>query len=415
MSSARPLFRAGLARPFRAQRFRTPLQRRFQSTTNENARSFHPAAVGGVAGSVTAFATCYIWYQFSGTKTLVKGAQDTKKYLDQVQAKFQEAAPDPNEALKWLRQTASTYAGFVPGASGVVNTAFDELDSIHDSHRDEVDKIIHDAYNELKELSKKGLNVDSAKQGWEIILKHLRRAHSLAGDVMNEVLDRHPEVKEKVGAPIQQLRQMGDQLGPEAKDIVDQAWKQASEIVNNNEGGVLSPANIGRVQKIVDEATEKLRKYGDEAWYSAMDQAKPYLDKAPEVKKIVEENASHLKQGNAKELIEKVQNAVKTGNSEELQDYVKRAARKAQSSGMGSLQQYLDKIPGGDQILPNLSKLQEVAHKHGKEAESLFKSTIDELSQVLNKKAEEAKEIAQKAEKDAGGSGDKTRSWLGKK
>lgn len=418
MIPIRPFLRTGFTRQLPSQRNRTSrnlLQRRFRSTANEEPRSFHPAAVGGVTGFVTAIAACYLWYHFSGTKSLVKGAHDTKKYLDSVQSKFQESAPNPNEALKWLRQTANSYAGFVPGASGVVNTAFDELDSIHDSHREEVDQIINDAYSELKQVSQKGLSVDTAKQGWDIILKHLRRAHNLAGNVMTDVLDRHPEIKDKVGRSVDQLRQMGDRVGPEAQQIIDQAWRQASEIVNNNEGGALSPANIGRVQKVIDEATDKLRKHSEEAWKKAMDQAKPYLDRAPELKKLVETNASQLKQGNAKELLEKVQNAVNSGNTDELQDYIRNVTRKAQSSGTRSLQDYLNKIPNGDQILPDLGNLQDAAQKNGKEAEELFKSTVNEVSQVLRRKAEEARKLGEKAERDAAAGGSANSSWFGRR
>lgn len=421
MNPIRPCLRA--ARPLPPKLVRHPLlQRRLQSTTTDSARSFHPAAVGGIAGAVTAFATTYLWYQFSGTKALVRGAHDTKKYLDTVQAKFQDSAPNPDEALKWLRQTASSYAGFVPGASGVVNSAFDELDSIHHTHRDDVDRIINDAYTELKQVSQKGLSVDTAKQGWDIVLKHLRRVHDLAGDVMSEVLDRHPEVKDKVGSPIEKLRQMGDRIGPEATHIVDNAWKQAQEIVNNNEGGPLSPANIARVQKVIDDATDRLSRYSEDAWKKAMDQAKPYLDKVPELKKLVEDNTAQLKSGNTKELLDKLQAAAKSGDTSDLKDYINRSARKVQSSGSASIQEYLSKIPNGDQILPNLGKLQDVAQRHGKEAEDLFKSTVGELTEVLRRKGEEARQIAERAEKEAssgGGSGQrqaqsgKAQGWFG--
>src|ERR1051326_3453291 len=95
------------------------VQRRFQSSSHRSEKaSFSPAAVGSIAGGLTAFATCYAWYHFSGMKTVAATASETKKYLDAAKRNIQENTPNPSEALKWLRQTASSYAAFVPGASG---------------------------------------------------------------------------------------------------------------------------------------------------------------------------------------------------------------------------------------------------------------------------------------------------------
>jgi len=51
--------------------------------------------------------------------------------------------------------------------------------------------------------------------------------------------------------------------------------------------------------------------------------------------------------------------------------------------------------------MPKLSQLQEVAQAHGKDAEKIFKDTINDISQVLSKRSEEAKKLAEKAKKDA--------------
>ncbi len=42
---------------------------------------------------------------------------------------------------------------------------------------------------------------------------------------------------------------------------------------------------------MINEKTEKVKKLGDQAWKKGLEQAKPYLDKNPQVKKMVEENA----------------------------------------------------------------------------------------------------------------------------
>ena len=51
--------------------------------------------------------------------------------------------------------------------------------------------------------------------------------------------------------------------------------------------------------------------------------------------------------------------------------------------------------------MSNMSRMQEIAQKHGKEAEELLESTVRDVSQLLSKKAEEAKALGKKAERDA--------------
>jgi len=70
-------------------------------------------------------------------------------------------------------------------------------------------------------------------------------------------------------------------------------------------------------------------------------------------------------------------------------------------SAMGiDVDKYMNMIPGGAEIMPKLQQLQEIGSKHGKEAEDLLKSTIDEIKSVLGKKMEEGQKIAEKAKKE---------------
>src|ERR1700761_4629935 len=120
-------------------------QVRFQSTTSPSPPT-SGALTGAVAGGATAFVLGYGWYWYSGTRSIVTSAQQAQQYMQSTQEKFktqfQEKTPSPNEALRWLRQVSTYYAGFLPGASGFVNTTFDDLDTIRNKHGEEVDKII---------------------------------------------------------------------------------------------------------------------------------------------------------------------------------------------------------------------------------------------------------------------------------
>ncbi|OCL04441.1 hypothetical protein AOQ84DRAFT_324440 [Glonium stellatum] len=371
---------------------------RFQSTSSPNHGngSSNPAIVGGIAGGAVTFLAGYAWYHFSGAKTVVQTSKSAKAYVDSMQKKLKEATPEPNEALQQLRQTATYYARFIPGASGYVETAFDDLDSIRAKHGDEVDKIVREAYEELKGVSKKGMTVQTAQEAWDVIQTHMKRIFELAGDAASDIVNNHPELKSKVGGSLDQLKQMGEQYGPEAKKQVDQTWDQIRDILNSG----ISAETADKIRKVVQEKVDMVKKMGDEAWKKGLEQAKPYLDKNPKVKELVEKNKDSLMQGNMQELWEKVKSAAESGNTGDIESYVNNATKKAKQSGFGRLDQYLNKVPGGDQIIPKLSQLAEVAQKHGQEAESLLKETIDEVSKVLSKKAAQAQELAKKAEKE---------------
>lgn len=377
---------------------------RFASSVPESTNGsshFSTALTGGLVGGTLVFLGGYSYYHFSGAKTLVQTAKQTKQYLDSATQKLKESTPEPNEALEWLRHSALSYAAFIPGAKGYVETAFKDLDAIRNKHGDKVDSIVKEAYSELKGVSQeKGMSLETAQQAWEILQKHLKAIGNLAGDAASDILNNHPDLKEKVGGNIDQLKAMGEKYGPEAKKQVDQTWGQIEDIVKSG----VSMNTATKVKSLIQEKMEYVKKMGDEAWKKGLEQAKPYLDKSPQVKKLVEENADQLKQGNVGELWQKVKEAATSGDTSSIESYVKSAVDKAKEQGgsaMGGLDQYMKMIPGADQVVPKLTQLQEIAQKHGKEAESLMKETIQEIQQVLQRRVGEAEKLAEKAEKTA--------------
>lgn len=311
---------------------------------------------------------------------------------------MKQKAPEPNEALKWLKQTASGYAAFIPGGKSYVDATFKDLETIEQKHRGEVDKIVSDAYNSLKATTDKGMSIEAANDAWSILEKAVKQISELASDSASEILDNHPEIKNKIGGNLDQLKSLGDRLGPEAKKQVDETWDSIRDIVKGGVG--IETAN--KIRKLVQEKTEQIKKLGDEAWKKGLEQAKPYLEKNPQVKELIEKNADSLKQGNFSEVYEKIKSAVEKGDTGDLEKYVKDAAGKAKESGFGGdLQKYAKMIPGGDQILPKLQQLKEAAEKHGDEAEDLLKSTYKEIQDVLSKRISDAEKLADKTKKDA--------------
>ena len=380
-------------------------QTRHESTSSSsNSGSSHlgPSLIGGLAGGTLVFLGGYVWYRQSGAHSLLATANETQASFQKMTKKLKESSPEPNEALQWLRQAATSYAAIIPGAKGYIDAAFNDLDEIHSKHADEVDAIVKEAYNELKGVSQEsGMSVASAQKAWEILQKHLNRVADLAVDSAQEIMNNHPTLKEKVGGNLDRLKQLGDNYGPEAKKQVDETWNEIRDILKN--GANLS--SIGKIQALVQDKLKKLQELGQKAWEKGMEQAKPYLDKSPKVKQLVEENKDALKQGNAMELYEKIKESVSSGNTDSIEKYIRNAVDKAKKSagggGGGGLEQYLNKIPGAGEIMPKIGQLRDIAQKHGPEAEKIAKETYEELQQVLQKKLSEAEKVAEKAKKES--------------
>ena len=314
---------------------------------------------------------------------------------------LKESSPEPSEALEWLRSTAKSYAAFIPGARGYVDSAFDDLDVVRNKHGKEVDNIIKEAYAELKDVSQDGMSVTTATKAWDILQKHLNRIGDLAGDAASDIINNHPALKEKVGGNLDELKQMGDKYGPEAKKQVDETWDQIRDIFKSG----VSASTFPKVQSLVQDKVQKIQELGGKLWDQGMEKAKPYLDKSPEVKKLVEENKEKLKkQGNVQELYEKVKDAVQSGNTDSLKQYVQNTVKnvgQGNGGGGGGLEKFVNMVPGGGEIFPKLEQLQQIAQEQGQEAEKIVKDTFKEIQDVLQRKVGEAEELAQKAKENA--------------
>ena len=355
------------------------------------------ALTGAAGGSIAALLVCYGWYHFSGAKTVVQSAKKTQDYFNQAKQKLSENAPEPNAAFDWLRDTAKSYAAFIPGAKGYVDTMFDDLEKIRSKHGEEFDKTVRDAYSELKDVSKKGdLTANTALKAWDILQKYLNRLMELAGDAADDILSNHPQVKEKVGGSYDQLKQMGDAYGPQAKEEVRKTWQQISDVIK---GGV-SADSINKIQKLIQEKREKLQQFGDEAWKKGMEEAKPYLDKSPKVKEMVESNADALKKGNFMQLWSQVKESVSAGNTDELEKFIKEKVTEAKDSGF-NLDKYVNQIPGGSSILPYFQQLQSLAENKGPEAQKILQDTMSEIQAVLSKRKEQVQKLADEVKQES--------------
>ncbi|KAJ5732991.1 hypothetical protein N7533_013438 [Penicillium manginii] len=392
-----------VGRPVRFQPRTRVLNRRFQSSSSGSASSGgNSALVGGIAGGAFACTVGYAWYYFSGAKTLIDSNTQAKQYIQQAKQKFSETAPEPNEAYSWLKKTVNRYAVFIPGAREYADTAFKDLETIRDKHGEEFDEVVKDAYNELKDLSKdNGFNTDTAFQGFYILQKHMNRLLDLAGDAGEDILNNHPQLKEKVGGSIDQLKEMGESYGPQAKEEVNKIWSQISDIVKR--GASLDTA--AEIKKLIDEKREKLQKLGDEAWQKGLDESRKYLEKNDKLKALIDENAETLKKGNFQDLWGLLKESASSGKTENVEKFIKEKLDQAKQGGGGALEKmekWLKAAPGGSNILQQLQTLQNAADKKGNEAEEVLKETFEEIQDVLKKRKEQVEKIAK--EGDSGSS-----------
>ncbi|KAL7948283.1 hypothetical protein V8C42DRAFT_313994 [Trichoderma barbatum] len=386
--------RAALRAPKRQQiRFQTTSSTASSAGSTASNGSFAAGIMGGVAGA----ALFYGAYSFTPAgrtaSKLNKAVKEAEKKYQEAAKKLQANTPNASQAVDSIKQFAYSYVGWIPGGRGYVDAAFRDWETVRKEHGKEADQLVNDAYKQFQELSKSGLSLETASRAYDVLADLASKIASLAGDALSDVVDNHPQIKEKLGPNIDQLKQMGEQYGPEAKKQVDETWRQVKDIF----AGGFSVASLAKARELIDDKVKQVQKLGDEAWKKGLEEAKPYLEKSPKIKELLENNGEALKQGNITELFSKVRDTAKSGDLGGLESYIKQAAKKvsdkAEASGWGSLDKYLDKIPQGSEILGKLEEMGRLAEDHKEEGEQLLKETLGDIQKVLEEKGQKAKEI----------------------
>ena len=85
--------------------------------------------VGGLVGGGFVALLGYAYYHYFGASAVVNITYFAKKEFEDALKKSTEKMPEPNDAIQWLRETATSYAGFIPGGKSFVNTAFDDTEA----------------------------------------------------------------------------------------------------------------------------------------------------------------------------------------------------------------------------------------------------------------------------------------------
>ncbi|KAK0711798.1 hypothetical protein B0H67DRAFT_647144 [Lasiosphaeris hirsuta] len=387
--------------------------RRLQSTTTSSQATPPPNSshlASGLAGGLAGASLFYGIYLFtpSGrmTSKINQAAREANNKYQAAAATLQDKAPSTDEAVDRLKQVCYSYVAWVPGGRAYVDAAFKDVAAIREKRSDEVDELVDETYKRFQGIAKAGLSVEAAGKVYEALGEVSNRLTKLAGGAAEQILENHPQLKEKVGGPIEQLKEMGEQYGPEAKKMADETWDQVGDVLSSG----FSAESVSKVKKLVEEKTQKLKELGEEVWEKGMEQAKPYLDKNPQVKKLIEENQDILKKGNATDLFKQVKSAVEKGDTSKLEDYVKKAVEKTKSStaghgasslmgstGFTALGQFLG--GGSGKIQENIEVLTEVVNNHSSEGNKLLEETKEELKKVLEDKAKKAQGIVDSAQR----------------
>lgn len=258
---------------------------------------------------------------------MVNAASAAKAQFSKLSRDIPSSAPESHQALDWLHSTAASYAAFIPGAKAYLDSAFKDLEAVQKKHGKEVDNIVRNTHRELREATKKGLDLDTVGRVWDVLEKAITQIGNLASDSANDILAQHPHIKEKVGGNLDQLNKMVSHYGPEAKKELDDTYQKIREVLS----GGLGSDSVEMIRKLVQEKIEKFETFGDVAWDKGLERAKPYLEKNPKIREIVEENKQSLKHGDLGELWDKVKEAASSGDTNALQKLVKEQVEKERS------------------------------------------------------------------------------------
>jgi hypothetical protein len=385
-------------------------QRRFQSSQAGATGQSHFAS--GVAGGVVGAGLLYGIYLMTPTGKMARkinaAAKETDKKYQEAAATIRDKTPTTDEAVNKLKQFCYSYVAWVPGGRQYVDTAFNDLAAIRESHGEEVDKIVSESYREFQDIASTGLSIESASKAYDAIANLAKKIANLSGSAADHILERHPQLNDKVGGPIKQLKEMGAQYGPEAKRLADQTWTQVNDVMSSG----FSAENVDKVRKIVEERTQQIRKIGDGLWDKGLEQARPYLDKNPRLKELVTGNQDLLKKENVAGLFQQIKDLGERGDIGKLEDYVKQTVDKAKAkgseatgggTGFAALTQLLGTVSddAGRKLQDHIRVLSEVASKHSSEGKELVEETKNELRNLLEEKAKKAQKIADSAKKEA--------------
>lgn len=380
--------------------------------------------MAGVGGGAVVLLGIYGYYHFSGAKTAVNTVRQMSQTAESLKNKAVEATPSVKSMMHFLRQAAYSYTAAFPGAKHAVDLTFDQIDQIAEKNGPEVEKILKQVYTDLSKAASEGGdkvsdNVVNVIQ--EGVSKIQQLSSSLSAGAIAPLLANHPALKSALGDSYNQLNDLGNKYGPEARKITEDAVKQIKDLTDKGVNGETIAKAVSIAKQKLEEVRKLGQQVGSEAYSKAAEGARPYLDKAPDVKKYLEESVDSLKEyvGDdgvklINETYSELEAAGKKGDTAKLMQIAKskigQLQKLAQDKGGDLAKKASGKasqIPGVDQLfesvpsLKSLHELRELAQDKGGDFEKILNETYEELKTVLEKKGKEAKDLTGDATQEA--------------
>ncbi|KAH9847623.1 hypothetical protein C2E23DRAFT_741369 [Lenzites betulinus] len=435
-SKTAPSHYAFAARRVAGKRTFQRLQSTSSSSSSQSTAFGASHVTAGLVGGGVVLLGGYTYYQFSGIKKAVDASQTAATYYQQAKTAIAEKAPNnPNEALDYLRDVARSYLVVIPGVRPHVDAAFDTIDELRESHGDDVNRIVADGYEEVRVIvqdSGSGVDVATAMKIYDVLRKRSAQLEELgekAGkDAFGSLSEKYPQLSEKLGGGYGELKKMAQSKGPEAKKLYEETTKEIKDIFSKG----FSPESLDQARKLIQSKTAEVRKIAEsssqDAWNKALKEAGPYLDKLPDVKKLLTEHqdkfiaagAATLTGGSSstQEIFKRVKEAAegdgaKNEKLKELTEFVQKKAEEAQQQGSAqlekgweSLQDWVRTMPGGEDALkriPDVKVFVKVSQDKREEAKKLAQETYEAVLQVLEEKGKKAKALSEEVKEDAKG------------
>ncbi|KAG8908216.1 hypothetical protein FRB99_008281 [Tulasnella sp. 403] len=378
----------------------------------------------------------YAYYHFSGIKDLADLSRSVHRNLRAAKESAFEKARDPNQLIQHFRDTAKSYAVFIPGASSYVDTTFDALEELHRTHKEEVEAILGKGYQDLRVAVRDGKMDGPTLAKVMAVFKQqsselLELTGKVGADVVGPVLDKHPELKEKLGHGWDDLTRLVQEakdtdVAQQAQDLYRDTIKQLVDIYRKG----FSPEALAKARELVDTKAKEVKELSQAAAQKVWEKGqKEYLSKAPDdVKKLLSDSGtiSALTTGSGAAAVAtgvwgKVREIAqaKGGFNEEntkqlkdlLQEKIKQAKEKAAESNV-SLESWLKSVPGGEKALSSIDRgaLTKLATSTGEEAQNLRQETYSEILQVLKSKSERAEQLGSGGSQNSRDKGSSTSS-----
>lgn len=173
----------------------------------------------------------YAYYHTSGLKTVVQTSKQMKSYMESARDRAIKSAKtnlkSPNEALNYLRGVARSYASAIPGAQSYIDTTFDSLEELSETHGEKMTEIVSKARDELANIVQKGgADVQTAASVYDVLRRTVKELQELGLQVGGDFLEKHPKVKERIGGGYAELKKLAETKGPQAKKIFDDTTSQ---------------------------------------------------------------------------------------------------------------------------------------------------------------------------------------------